>query len=322
VSAPVVLNVPSDHSIDWWIGNTLDSGVRWAVPVFVMISGALNLDPSKNDRAVEFFRKRVSRVLVPLVFWSIVYSIINARENGFGPIAVLSALVRGEPSRHLWYLYMMIGLYLYTPFLKTYLKGAEKREITFLIGTLFALAICADTLQNLNFINYQSVFTQFVPYIGYYLCGYHLFHYYHDHTEGVFRVSLLTLILSTCLIAGGVGFLTIGLHLKNGFNYVYTNFSPPVMSASIAVFLMVCGKGRKWDEPVWFRKAINIISPKTLGIYIVHPVVLLISQKTLTLPFEKVSPVIGIPLLSGLVFLTSLVVVSFLMRTPMLRRVV
>ena len=48
----------------WWIANLYDSFVRWCVPVLVMISGALLLDPVKKEDLSTFYRKRFSKILV------------------------------------------------------------------------------------------------------------------------------------------------------------------------------------------------------------------------------------------------------------------
>lgn len=69
VSAGVVIgnDVGTEY---WWVGNVYDSAVRWCVPVFVMISGALLLDPNKQEDLATFYTKRLSRILVPIIFWS------------------------------------------------------------------------------------------------------------------------------------------------------------------------------------------------------------------------------------------------------------
>src|SRR5216117_2766854 len=56
VSAGVVRGVSDVTSAAWWIGNIVDSAMRWCVPVFVMISGALLLDPAKPLGSFSTFR--------------------------------------------------------------------------------------------------------------------------------------------------------------------------------------------------------------------------------------------------------------------------
>ena len=54
----------------WWAGNIYNSFVRWCVPVFVMVSGALLLNPNKMESMETFYKKRLSRILIPLLFWA------------------------------------------------------------------------------------------------------------------------------------------------------------------------------------------------------------------------------------------------------------
>ncbi len=63
-------NVPS---IDWWIANVMNSSLRFALPFFFLLSGALNIN---NDYdAITFYRKRFFRVFLPFVFWGILFSL-------------------------------------------------------------------------------------------------------------------------------------------------------------------------------------------------------------------------------------------------------
>lgn len=63
---------------NWWWANGYDAATRWAVPVFVMISGGLLLVPGKKESLALFYKKRLSRILVPLIFWSILYLSLTA----------------------------------------------------------------------------------------------------------------------------------------------------------------------------------------------------------------------------------------------------
>jgi len=56
---------------DWLTADALNALVRWAVPVFVMITGALLLH--REYEIGDFLKKRLVRVVVPFLFWSLVY---------------------------------------------------------------------------------------------------------------------------------------------------------------------------------------------------------------------------------------------------------
>src|SRR5947209_7774316 len=55
----------------WWAANLYEGGGRCCVPLFIMISGALLLDPGKRENLSAFFRKRVTRVIIPFLAWSL-----------------------------------------------------------------------------------------------------------------------------------------------------------------------------------------------------------------------------------------------------------
>src|SRR5699024_12825263 len=56
---------------DWWLANAVDSAPRWSVPVFIMISGALALDPNRGSKPRKFLSKRIWRIRIPLMFWTV-----------------------------------------------------------------------------------------------------------------------------------------------------------------------------------------------------------------------------------------------------------
>ena len=97
-------------TFEWQTFNVFDSLMRWGVPVFVMISGALFL--GKEHQIKKIFKKNILRLVVALFFWSIIYALwqrfvtneITSSED------FLIAVVNGHA--HLWFIYMIIGLYI------------------------------------------------------------------------------------------------------------------------------------------------------------------------------------------------------------------
>ena len=99
-----------------WV-SIIDSALRESVPLFVMTSSFLLLPLTCSAGA--FFKRRFVRILIPFLIWSIFYAIAP----------VLAGLVEGDiPARltrllynfngdsgHLWFIYMLIGVYLIMP---------------------------------------------------------------------------------------------------------------------------------------------------------------------------------------------------------------
>ena len=73
LSATIVMERDLLGSIHWHISNAIDAATRWCVPVFVMLSGALLLDPKKHASPREFWTKRLSRLLPAILAWPAIY---------------------------------------------------------------------------------------------------------------------------------------------------------------------------------------------------------------------------------------------------------
>jgi peptidoglycan/LPS O-acetylase OafA/YrhL len=71
VAAPLLYQYRKIEISDWWIANSIDSAMRFCVPVFMMLTGALLL--SKNEPTTLFYKKRFSRLVYPFVLWTTLY---------------------------------------------------------------------------------------------------------------------------------------------------------------------------------------------------------------------------------------------------------
>lgn len=105
---------------NWWLGNIYDSLTRWCVPVFVMISGALLLDTTKMEDLKSFYIKRLSKIMIPIMFWTVFFLLwVVLKKSLKGEIIeagdLTNRLLSGAPYFHLWFLYMIFFLYLFTP---------------------------------------------------------------------------------------------------------------------------------------------------------------------------------------------------------------
>ena len=89
---------------NWWTANLFDSSARWCVPVFVMISGYLLLSPEKNYTTLDFYKKRINRIIIPLIFWTVFFlawTIFVAKINKLPSPQFYHLLKQMEPGY--WY---------------------------------------------------------------------------------------------------------------------------------------------------------------------------------------------------------------------------
>ena len=103
-----------------------DSLVRCCVPLFIIMSSYLQF-PLKYGTA-EFFRRRAVRVLVPFLLWTIVYALVYGR-----PVENFKDLIFNfnYSAGHLWYVYMLMGIYLLMPLLSPWAEKVGKKELRF-----------------------------------------------------------------------------------------------------------------------------------------------------------------------------------------------
>lgn len=106
-----------------------DSVVRSCVPLFVVMSSYLQF-PLKYSTG-EFFRRRASRILIPFAVWTIVYALVQGNTaHDFRALLLNFNYSAG----HLWYVYMLIGLYLLMPMLSPWAERVGKKELQFYLG--------------------------------------------------------------------------------------------------------------------------------------------------------------------------------------------
>lgn len=133
----------ASESDAFWV-TFIDSALRPAVPLFMLASSYL-LFPLKTDTPT-FFRRRFGRVLIPLLVWSLLYACVPmiGQGGGIDILGNLKALVFNfmMHSGHLWFVYMLIGVYLLMPLLSPWIeKVSQKEEKAFLYLWAFTTLI-------------------------------------------------------------------------------------------------------------------------------------------------------------------------------------
>ena len=102
---------------------------RAAIALFIFASSYLQFP--LHYATGEFFRRRAVRVLIPFAIWSIVYALVWGE-----PVQNLKDLLLNfnYAAGHLWFVYMLIGLYLIMPLLSPWAEKVGKRELQVYLG--------------------------------------------------------------------------------------------------------------------------------------------------------------------------------------------
>ena len=119
----------------FWV-SVFEGLARCCVPLFVIASGYLQL-PLRYDTWT-FFRRRFVRVVVPMVIWTLVYAFAYG-----SPASSLKGLLLNfnYAAGHLWFVYMLLGLYLIMPVLSPWLEKVSRKELSLYLG-LWVLTLC------------------------------------------------------------------------------------------------------------------------------------------------------------------------------------
>lgn len=109
----------------------LDIGAVCAVPLFVMLSGSVLLDPRRYGSHSVFLRKRAARLVPALVFWHLWYWVLVSRQDGTGlPWRdALLETVTGELYAALYFFWIIIGLALITPLVIGFVSTSSRRAV-------------------------------------------------------------------------------------------------------------------------------------------------------------------------------------------------
>lgn len=324
----------SPSTLDHRVCAIVHASLRWCVPIFILISGALLLPPraGPESSAGDFYRKRLPRIGVPLLFWTAFFALWTQKAPG----DVAKQLILGRPHYHLYFLFILLGLYLVAPMLRVFVGHATRGGL--LTASLVWLG--AGTLS--TFIEHQRFGTsytaadRFMPWIGYFLLGAYLRDAPVSRRALAGYVAVLIVCLAAVLVplerpaphgakpavAASAPATTDTeapanrLHGINRYRWDYLGL--PAIGMSIALFMIAKGAYRGNGA---FGAAVRWVAPATLGIYLLHPAIRDLAKMA---GIHALWPNVwlGVPLSVTLVFLVSLAVTLAMQRVPVLRRVV
>ncbi|WP_298940606.1 acyltransferase family protein [uncultured Psychromonas sp.] len=304
---------------EWLAAAGLNSLTRWAVPVFMLISGALLLSTERAFQCEHYLTKRLSKVVIPFIGWTIIYGLVagfmvddvfTGQWVSGTAIDVLKNAPVDPVWYHLWFFYDFIPLYFVIPFLIPLLKKASPDHIKL---ALFSWAI----LFIMHWLKVGSFLQQnLVLYSGYLVLGWYLFN--RDNRPQ----------LNLWLMAG-VGMLLLNFfgtwslaHKTEEYSSFFMGYKT-LNTAVIGGMLFVLAQAYAEKIKGKLRTLITLISTYSLGIYLIHPL-LLIPVRELNNGFYTLfgSNWIAIPMITSITLIVSLILTIALVKVPFVRRLV
>lgn len=240
--------------------------------LFILISGGLLL-PVQNEGIVSFYAKRFLRVLIPLVVYYVLY--VTAQEGFYwiSPKMWPSFLLRilsGAPveAPHFWLIYVILGLYIITPFIRYLLGCLSEKALRFLIVLVFLWNAFDTYAPMFGIISPAPIAYVTDTFLGVFLLGYFLAEHTNEKMEKFFlAMGVLSLGISLFMICSMDSFA----------DYIYNN-APTMMFVSGEIFVLVkriCADLH--TEPLWVR----CIGKYSFSILLIHWGVLHVAVKKL-----------------------------------------
>ena len=304
----------------------------WAVPVFVMVTGALLLDPARDLSWGHLRSRYIGRVGKALLVFGALFIAFDLAMNGITETANNSSLFAAHPVSlesptvtswlyvilcsvidlltghswpHMWYLYMLLGLYLLMPFFRKIVANSTVRELRYLIGVLF-IFVSVVPLLGLFGISTDYRFSVATVYPLYLLLGY--------------AIQNRLIVLPKWVLWFGIAMAATGIWMAASYYYddsttrsfVTSYNSLHVVILSTCLFSLTT---QREEKSTTAPKALLQFDKCTFGIYLLHFVfVKLLLRYAGWNPFEQVwlFPVIV------LVVLTSSFLLTFVIHKVML----
>ena len=287
----------TDPELVQW-GFRWGSLVRPCVPLFVMLTGVLSLPVGRSMES--FYKKRIPRVFFPFLIWSViyyltpwitgvlgmdssvVYKLFSWAESDSQSLSDGLTLVARIPyafsfiACHMWYIYMLIGLYLYLPIFSSWVEKATKRQkeiflVLWALSTLlpyfneyvsrYAFGTCEW--------NSFGLFYYFAGFSGYMLLGHYIQHYIQWNWKKTWAVALPLLVGGFLITYTGYSYIMeLPDKTPEQVELFWTYNTPNVAMMTIACFLFVYRIRIQADSLI--AKWLGNLTTCGFGIYMIH----------------------------------------------------
>ncbi len=324
VSAPIPMQGTDYDSSGWWAGNLWCSLSRPAVPLFVMLSGYLLL--SKQYELSVFLKKRLTRILLPALLWFPVYMVYNhiAKQN---PATFTDAFIRlseGPVHYHLWFIYLILGLYLTYPILAPFVRGASEKEFLFFFVMCLYGTWGIKTLHSFFQVKTMLYIEPYTNNAMYFVAGYYIGNKtckdeqrnQHTHIKPwpltIHQIKWLAILLALIGYAGTALLSWYSSKAQGSFfPYYYDYLTPTVTIGTVGLFLVVkyfldSGTLAEWETD---------LSAASFGIYLIHPLV--IDWWSVSGYWQdKFHPALCVPVVFGLSSILSFIAILLIRAVP------
>lgn len=241
--------------------------------LFLTLSGAVLLPVHVSIR--DFYRRRFMKLLPPMIIWSVIGVIIATLlgKNSWAEAAYTLALIPFKPVIGIyWFLYVMVGLYLFAPFISYWLREASKKSIQLFL-CLWVVNMCIPWLNLLipglydQDGSYYWLFCYFGGFLGYWILGSYLRRFPPTFRSwfgiGVILLSALYLIAIVLL-----------RQRVDNWTYYWGNLQVGSAILVTLIFMVIKRIAETNLAKHYVNPIMSFVAKYSFGIYLMHPFVI------------------------------------------------
>lgn len=320
--------IPASNDFYITVRFLLFSIVKPAVPIFIMVTGALMLGRKSSYK--EVFTKRIPRVVIAFLIASIIYCLYK----GNNPISVFLRIFEGEVDGKNydyipywgWYIYLLIALYIMTPFLQKMIKSFKDKDykvFIFLFIILVSIFNCLPTFTSVflgtsDGVNSNLTTSLFSIGVGYYVFGYYISKKDISRKENLISIIIYFVSMFFCTLY--LLFFSRRMADPGYFPLEYSYF--PISIASMCVFISFKYYFSKGIKNELLVKLITTISLSGFGIYLFHvPLVEEIHKLPFMMNIFNFNPLLGTVCLISLIIFILTIVFYLIRKIPIFRKI-
>ena len=297
--------------------------VRFAVPIFFMLSGALFLSKKEID-IKRLYTKNILKLLIILVLWLPIHGIFFYTHNIGNVIdsmpklysAILYTMYNSN-NYQFWFIITLLGIYVILPVLKKIADDEKLLKYVLILFFIFQILVFSLTV----IIGTNNLFSKILIllspetillYPGYFLLGYYLY-----KTDLSKNKKWLSYTLGVLSILYGIIFTIVfsNMHRKYSLfidnNSIITTYFMSIMVFNIFKYFF---KDKKVSDKS--SKIIIYLSDCTLGIFILHFLVKWTLESVINIYFT--TPIITVPLFTIIITFISLILTSLIKKIPII----
>ena len=299
---------------EWLAAMGINSSTRWAVPVFMMISGALLISTQKPFVCGEYLSKRLSKVLIPFIGWTVIYALVTGFTLEGWDAAVALEVIKNSPNDpawyHLWFFYDFIPLYFVIPLLQPMVLAMEPERFRILL-------VAWGVLTLMHLLKVETFLREnLILYTGYLLLGWCLFN--RDN-----RPQLKFWVFAGCsaLLINFFG-SWLAAYYKGEYSSLFMGYKS-LNTVLIGAMLFVLAQAYAEGIQGRLRSLVKEISKYSLGIYLIHPLLIIPVREMSNGVYDWLPSLwLSIPAITLVTLFISLVVVMVIAKIPVIRKLV